>query len=137
MIRMTPCYGIETIGKKREKKKKKKEEERKKEKREEGRVWRRWGEPLLRMCAGRANEMAEDGRRWADGSRELAMRICTTAGRREMERTSSAWRGREGKGQGTEQGTEEVVEVEWRVVYFLGGFLFLKYRVVYRCRARL
>lgn len=108
MIRTTPCYGIETIGKKREKKKKKrKEEEReKKKKSEEGRVWRRWGEPLLRMCAGRANEMAEDGRRWADGSKELAMRICTTAGRREMERPSSAWRGRERKGQGNGAGDQ-------------------------------
>ena len=109
MIRTTPCYGIETIGKKREKKKKKRKEEKrekKKEKREEGRVWRRWGEPLLRMCAGRANEMAEDGRRWADGSKELAMRICTTAGRREMERPSSAWRGRERKGQGNGAGDQ-------------------------------
>ena len=75
-----------------------KREERKKEKkrREEGPVWRqRWGEPLLRMCAGRASETAEDGRRWTDGSRELAMpRICRVAGRKEQ--LSLAWRG--GKG---------------------------------------
>ena len=76
----------------RRKKEEEKKKKKKKKKREEGRrVWW-WGEPLLRMCAGRANEMTEKGRRWADGSRESARpRISRVAGRREGD-SPGAWR---------------------------------------------
>lgn len=94
MKRTTPCCQFVVIERKKreEKEKRKKREEKKKRKREEGRrVWW-WGEPLLRMCAGRANEMTEKGRRWADGSRESARpRISRVAGRREGD-SPGAWR---------------------------------------------
>ena len=99
MTRTTPCYQFVMIGRKkreerrrRRKKEEEKKKKKKKKKREEGRrVWW-WGEPLLRMCAGRANEMTEKGRRWADGSRESARpRISRVAGRREGD-SPGAWR---------------------------------------------
>lgn len=94
MKRTTPCCQFVVIERKKreEKEKRKKREEKKKRKREEGRrVWW-WGEPLLRMCAGRANEKTTTGRRWADGSRESARpRISRAAGRREGA-SPGAWR---------------------------------------------
>ena len=108
MKRTTPCCQFVVIERK---KREEKEKRKKKRKREEGRrVWW-WGEPLLRMCAGRANEKTRTGRRWVDGSRESARpRISRAAGRREGA-SPGAWREEE---RYRERSKERGIGIGWK-----------------------